>query len=378
MSVNVLELIGAFEQGGSERQAVQLSKNLKRDKQFNVFVGCLERRGPLLFEIDWLKSDEIPEFRLSSFYDLNFAIQVRRCAAYMRANDIRLIHTHDFYSNIFGMISAYIAGVPCRIASKRETFSKTTVQTLVERNTFRLAHRIVANASAVKNFLVENGVAEIKIKVIYNGVDLRRFITAEKNSTHLLPELGVRIPEKHQVVTIVANLRSEVKDHSMFLRSAKRVLEVEGSTVFIVAGEGELLESYKTEANILGIKDKVYFVGGSADVPALLSASDICVLSSRSEGFSNAILEYMAAGKPVVATRVGGAAEAIVEGETGFLVESGDASLMSQRIVQLLENSDMARTFGKNGRKRVKEQFSIEAQLDKTRGLYEEVLLKAE
>ena len=160
MSVNVLELIGAFEQGGSERQAVQLSKNLKRDKQFNVFVGCLERRGPLLFEIDWLKSDEIPEFRLSSFYDLNFAIQVRRCAAYMRANDIRLIHTHDFYSNIFGMISAYIAGVPCRIASKRETFSKTTVQTLVERNTFRLAHRIVANASAVKNFLVENGVAE--------------------------------------------------------------------------------------------------------------------------------------------------------------------------------------------------------------------------
>jgi glycosyltransferase involved in cell wall biosynthesis len=377
MKVNVLELIGSFEQGGSERQAVQLSRNLEGDKNFKVFIGCLERRGALLSEIDWQRPENIPEFRLSSFYDLNFANQIRRCSQYIRANDIKLVHTHDFYTNIFGMLSAYLAGIPCRVASKRETFSKTKVQTMVERNSFRLAHKIVANAEAVKRFLLENGVSEEKTAVIYNGVNISRFESSERSQGELFWRLGLSISQQTQLVTIVANLRSDVKNHSMFLRSAKEVSQTVDSAEFIIAGEGELLGNVRDEANALGINNKVHFVGSIKDVSGLLSASDVCVLSSRSEGFSNAILEYMASGKPVVATRVGGAAEAIIEGETGFVVETGDTSLMSRRITQLLQSPGMARRLGENGRLRVKKQFSLEAQLEKTKELYEELLLKA-
>ncbi len=178
------------------------------------------------------------------------------------------------------------------------------------------------------------------------------------------------------MVTIVANLRSEVKNHSMFLQSARFVADAVREVEFVIAGEGELLEKLRSEATDLGIGPIVRFIGSCKNVPAVLSISEVCVLSSRSEGFSNAILEYMAAGKPVVATRVGGAAEAIVDGETGFLVESNDAQAMAERIIDLLENPHKAKALGDAGRKRVKELFSKEAQLNKTRELYTELLAK--
>jgi glycosyltransferase involved in cell wall biosynthesis len=104
----------------------------------------------------------------------------------------------------------------------------------------------------------------------------------------------------------------------------------------------------------------------------------VCDLSSRAEGFSNAILEYMAAARPVVATDVGGAGEAIVEGETGFLVPAGDDSAMAERIITLLREPERAQRMGRRGRQRVEHEFSCAAQLEKTLNLYERLLLSAE
>jgi glycosyltransferase involved in cell wall biosynthesis len=104
--------------------------------------------------------------------------------------------------------------------------------------------------------------------------------------------------------------------------------------------------------------------------------SDVCVLASTAEGFSNAILEYMAAGRPVVATDVGGAREAVVDGETGYLVPSDDHSAMADRIVALLRDPDEARTMGERGRHITREKFSCEAQLEKTQELYDRMLTR--
>jgi glycosyltransferase involved in cell wall biosynthesis len=109
-------------------------------------------------------------------------------------------------------------------------------------------------------------------------------------------------------------------------------------------------------------------------VAELLSISDVCVLSSKAEGFSNSILEYMAAGKPVVATNVGGAGEAIAEGETGFLVPSGDDGMMAERLVSLLLEPDRALKMGAVAKRIVSERFSCEAQLSRTENLYETLL----
>ncbi|MDQ3087681.1 MAG: glycosyltransferase [Acidobacteriota bacterium] len=175
-------------------------------------------------------------------------------------------------------------------------------------------------------------------------------------------------------VTIVANLRSDVKNHPMFLQAARKVKENFANVAFVLAGEGELTESLKTLAKDLGIEKDTYFIGRCAQVAELLRVSDVCVLSSKSEGFSNSILEYMSAAKPVVATDVGGASEAIVNNQTGFLVESDDDETMANRLIELLQNPELARQFGSRGHKRVEKNFSLAAQLTKTLELYEKLL----
>jgi glycosyltransferase involved in cell wall biosynthesis len=373
MQKNVLQIIGSFHQGGSERQAVQLCKLLKKDGTFRVFAATLDSSGSLRDEIESLHLGEIPEFKLQSFYDANFLKQVKLCAKFIKNNNISIVHTHDFYTNIFGIAAAFYARVPARVASKRETQSKTGKQMLLERQAFRLAHKILANAEAVKNFLIETGVPKEKIVTVYNGLDLERLkISNELKRAEILAEFN--LPTDFQFVTIVANLRSDVKNHRMFLRAAKKVSEKLENVGFVLAGEGELTDELKEFARELNIEDKTFFLGRCAKVAELLSVSDVCVLSSKSEGFSNSILEYMAASKPVVATNVGGASEAIIEGETGFLVKSDDVEALADRLTELLINSEKAKKMGEMGRKRVEENFSLSAQLEKTLKLYKNPL----
>jgi glycosyltransferase involved in cell wall biosynthesis len=156
----------------------------------------------------------------------------------------------------------------------------------------------------------------------------------------------------------------------MFLRSAKRVKEAVPESAFLLAGEGELKSALHDLAQELGILDSVIFLGRCDKIAELLSISEICVLSSKAEGFSNSILEYMAAARPVVATEVGGAAEAIREGETGYLVPSGNDELMAARLVTLLHDPEKARRMGDAGRRVVEEKFSCQAQLARTEDLY--------
>src|SRR6185369_795596 len=111
-------------------------------------------------------------------------------------------------------------------------------------------------------------------------------------------------------------------------------------------------------AQSLGIGERTFFIGRCQDVGAVLSISDVCVLSSRSEGFSNAILEYMAAGRPVVSTDVGGAREAVVHGETGYLVPAGDHNRLAEHVASLLLNPEQARAMGEAGSRVVNEKFS--------------------
>lgn len=160
----------------------------------------------------------------------------------------------------------------------------------------------------------------------------------------------------------------------MFLRAAKRIHEAMPDTRFVLAGEGRLLEPTRAYAEQLGIGDVCFFLGRCSHVPEVLRLSDVCVLSSKAEGFSNAILEYMAAGRPVVATDVGGAREAIEEGKTGFLVLSGDDEAMAERVIALLSDPERTRVMGELARETVENQFSCAAQLRSTETLYEKLL----
>ncbi|HUS09698.1 MAG TPA: glycosyltransferase, partial [Pyrinomonadaceae bacterium] len=138
-----------------------------------------------------------------------------------------------------------------------------------------------------------------------------------------------------------------------------------------LAGEGELLAQTRVLAAELGLEAATFFPGHCSRVSELLSVSDVCVLSSKAvEGFSNSIIEYMAAARPVVATDVGGAREAVVDGLSGYIVPPGNHKMMADRIISLLNDPVLARQMGQAGLRIVKEKFSCEAQLNGIESLY--------
>ncbi len=378
MQKSVLHLIPSFHQGGSEQQALQLVKLLRADGTYRVHVACLEKKGVLLKEIETGGFTDIPDFPLTSFYDANMARQLRRCSKFIRNNNIDIVQTHDFYTNIFGMAAATMARVPVRIAAKRETGMRSSTQRFTERRAFGLSHAIVANAERVKDYLIESGVPGSKISVIYNGVDIERLNLNGSDRETILLELGLPTGVSIKFVTIVANLRSAVKNHRMFLSAAAKVNGEVSSVCFVIAGEGDLVEETKAFAAELGLTGQTFFLGRCEKVAELLSISSICVLTSESEGFSNSILEYMAAGKPVVATDVGGAAEAIVEGETGFLVASQDHEALADRLIELLIDREKAERMGNKARQVADAKFSLDARKDKTLELYRDQLERAD
>lgn len=369
----ILQIVHGFIEGGSERQMVQMCSLLHGAGQFDMHVASLSTGGVLRPRIERLQVPVV-DFPLKSFYGPSMVLQTRRFVSYLQRHHIRIVHSHDFYSNIFGMSGARLAGVRARIASKRETTgTRTHAQRTAELWAFKLAHKVVANAEAVKEYLLDLGVPREKIAIIYNGLNLNRF-PQNGDARDALQRLNLTALKSRPVITMVGNFEHRAKDQSMLLRAARRVKAEVPEAMFVMAGDGKFKEETEKFATELGLKDSCLFIGRCANVPDLLAASDICVLSSQGEGFSNAILEYMAAGRPVVATNVGGASEAIIEGETGHLIAAGDDRAMAERLTALLRNPEKRHTMGVKGRLIVEQRFSCLSRLAKTVALYETFL----
>ncbi len=369
MGKKVVQFIGSFHQGGSERQALQLAKLLRQAGEFDVYLATLDRRGELLDEAVAAGFDDIQEYKLKSFVSLGFFGKLIKCAAWLRKNKIEIVHTHDFYTNIFGILAARLAGVRVKIASKRETKGiRTESQEKLERFIYRLSRAITVNADAVRAFLVGKGVDVQKIVVIHNGLDLVRLQPKINDRNKIVDVLG--LPRDKKFVTLVANMRHGVKNQPMLLRCAKRLKAEFPNVHFVFAGEGERKDFLTGTAEKLGVKDTAHFIDKCRIVPELLSISSVCVLTSYAEGFSNSILEYMAAGKPVVATDVGGAKECIEEGESGFLVDSDDDEAMSEKLKLVLSDPVTAERLGARGRQIVEIRFSTDSQLERVSDLY--------
>jgi len=372
MTPSILQVIDSFHQGGTERQAVQLTRMLHETGRYTVHVACLTNEGILKHDVERLGLGPIHAFPTVSFYHPSIGRQIARFVRVLRQLKIDLVHTHDFYTNILGMAGATLAGVPVRIASRRETDpGRTAAQRWVERRAFDAAHRIVVNADAIGADLVARGVPAAKIRTVYNGLDPARFRVTTGTRRDRLAAFG--IPANRRVVTILANLWLVLKDHPTFLRAAAIVRAAAPDTAFVVAGEGTLLEPLRQLATDLGIADHVYFIGRCQNVADLLSVTDVGVLSSVSEGFPNVLVEYMAAGLPVVTTDVGGAREAVSDGRTGFVVPPRDAEAMAARILRLLHDADERRTMGARAQQMAWEKFSCAAQLAGVEQLYEQL-----
>jgi glycosyltransferase involved in cell wall biosynthesis len=269
------------------------------------------------------------------------------------------------------MAGAALARVSVPIASRREASKRASHKRMVERGAYRVARAIVANCDYVRSQLIEEGVPQEKVVTIHNGLDSDRFAPrANLNRAEALARLSVSAEPSSRFVGIVANLRP-VKDHQTFLKAMQLVSRAVPESAFLLAGEGNLLADLKELAVQLGIAERTFFLGACRTTEEVLALSEVCVLSSVSEGFSNSILEYMAAGRPVVATDVGGVREVVTEGETGYLLTPGDCQTLADRVIYLLKNPKEAQLMGEKARNVVSREFSTTRQLERVEELYE-------
>lgn len=231
----------------------------------------------------------------------------------------------------------------------------------------RYAHMVAVSEDLKRFVLDQTGIPADRVQVIYNGVD-EASKADPAGIAQYKRDLG--LSDDEMVVGVVGNLYP-VKGQTYLLDAVPQVLETCPKTTFLLIGRGELEVPLKTKVKTLGIEEKVRFLGLRHDVPKLLAIMDVFAMPSLSEGLSIALLEAMAAGKPVVVTHVGGNPELVVEGETGYLVPAGDAPSLAQAILALLGDPSRAARFGVRAKQLVEERFTLGLMADKYCTLYE-------
>jgi glycosyltransferase involved in cell wall biosynthesis len=372
--IRLLKVVPTFMCGGTENQFMALGRSLDRGR-FDLEFACLRRWGAFADEID---QRQIPllECNVTSFRSVSAIGQQARLARHVARRQIDIVHAYSFYGNVFAIPPARLAGVPVVIASIRDRAPYLTpMQKRAQRWACQFADCILANAVAVRDWLIDEGYDASKIVVIPNGVDLTRFERAESAES---PFRALGVPEGAPVVVVVSRL-NPLKGLEPFLEAAALVAADFPSARFVVVGDTNPNERpyWSVLTNLtgkLGMTERVMFAGLRHDVPQLLSAATISVMPSLNEALSNVVLESMAAGAPVVATRVGGTPEAIEDGVNGMLVPPGEPRAMAAAIGALLANPERARRLGDAARQSINERYSMERMVSATEQLYQALL----
>jgi glycosyltransferase involved in cell wall biosynthesis len=372
--IKILKFLTLFAVGGTERQFTYVTKSLDRSR-FDVRVGCLEKEGRFLKEIEALNVP-VSEYRITSLYAAATLRRQLRFAKDLRREGVQLVHAYGFYPNVFSVPAARLAGC-ATIASVRDTgvfTDRIRLKTLFQKTACRIADRVVANSKAVRDWLVGLGLNENHIEVIYNGIALG----PEWIGPSDFPiRRQFRIASDEPVIAAVCRLNKS-KGLEYFLEAAAIVSKRLPKARFLVVGSSYFDPEYKVAlekfAAQRNLGDRVIFTGERNDVPMLLKEVNVSVLPSLSEGLSNALLEAMAARLPVVATNVGGNPEVVQDGRSGLLVPARNSAALASAMIRILESPAMAAQFGKTGYELVKNHFSLDVTVRRTEELYMSVL----
>lgn len=359
--VPIAVFLWSFHPGGTERQTIELIRRLDRDR-FEVHVACFHREGAWLPQAEELAAS-LAAFPIRGFRRPATLAQARAFASWCRQVGVKIVHTADLYANIFALPAAALAGVPVRIASRREINpDKTSGQIALQRAAYTCAHRIVANCAAAAERLVTECVPRSRIEVIANGIDLQCYE-------------GRTSDRPIRRIATVANLRPE-KAHEVLFEALRVVLRRCPSVELVVAGDGPRRRELEALAAQLDIAPHVRFVGHCDDVATLLADCDAFVLASRSEAFPNSVLEAMASGLPIVATRVGGIRELIEHQRTGVLVAPDNPMALAYALLDLIQWESHAAALGRAARRTVEARYSFDRMVSAYERLYLDELAK--
>ena len=369
-SINVVRVISDLPVGGVENRLLEMLPLLR--PEFNVRVCCIREKDELAPEFE---KAGIP-VDLCYFRSRLHPLSLYKMASYLKKIKAHIVHTHMYRPNVSGVLAARLAGIPVVISQIHNVDHwDNTRQIRQDKMLVRFRDRIITVSEAVKqNYIANTHAAPDKCPVIYNGINMSRFTPREKDSD-LVAEFDL---EGKKVVGIVARLVPQ-KDHETFLKCAVEIKRKVSNIKFLIVGEEEgasgLRQKLEDRAVELGLGEEAVFTGKRRDIATILSLVDALVQSSLREGFSNVIVEAMAMGVPVVATDVGGNAEAIEDGKTGFVVPSRQPDVLADRVVKILNDKELAENMASQARSRAK-LFSLHAMVEKTKALYHSLLVE--
>jgi glycosyltransferase involved in cell wall biosynthesis len=365
VTIRILQIIPTLVRGGAEKQLALLARGLPRDR-FDVHVCVLTHTGPLEEE---LRQAEVPltfinkRWKLDPFAYFRLRTEIKRLQP-------DIVQTWLFAANAYGRQAAFSTNVRHVIASERCVDPwKGRVQLSIDRVLAKKTDRIITNSSGVQDFYVARGLPAEKFVVIPNGI---RPFAPENPCTReqLLSELN--LPADARLIGAVGRLwpQKRVKD----LIWATDLLKcIRDNVHLLIIGDGPQrwrLEKFAIQCHVA---DRVHFLGERGDVPRILPHLELLWLASGYEGQSNAILEAMSAGLPVVATDIPGNRDLVVHEQTGYLVDVGDRGQLAQAAEKLLNDPDLARQLGAAGRERVLTEFSVEKMISRHAELYEQI-----
>lgn len=359
--VRIIQIIDALGPGGKERQFVELLKGLRRKSDIECLVVIMS---------DLIRYDEFRELGIRTEilprrtrYDPGIFGRLYALAKPFKPD---LIHSWN------AMCSVYAAPVAASLGAKfangiirdaRPRSSLFEKQRLLTWATLPFSDVVVGNSQAG---LAVYGVPAAKSAYVYNGFDQKR-VAAPLSAQDVRTALGITTPF---VVGMVAAFDRH-KDYDTFFAMAKRISERRRDVTFVAIGEGSRLARYKEE---LASHPHIKLLGRRSDVENIVNIFTVGVLTSVGEGIANAIMEYMALGKPVVATQAGGNPELVEDGRTGYLVADKDIDALTEHVLGLLDEPEKAQAFGERGRARIAMEFSLQKMTDEYIALYRKLI----
>lgn len=354
---SIMHIVLGLQIGGLENFVLNMIANNSKD--FNPLIVCLEGKGHLGENFDL-----VPVYELAKQPGISWRTVIQ-LVHMIRQNNIQIIHTHNPSPHFYGALAGMLTRCPVINTKHGRNYPTEKKKVWLNRFATLLSNKVVAVSQDAADVCIEiEKIPPSKVHVILNGVDTRLFCPSESAKTDGLQPIQVGI---------VARLSAE-KDHKNLLQASQYLAEKGACFHLNIIGDGPLRNELEEDVNSLGISSHVTIMGMRRDIPELLKKMDIFVLSSTTEGISLTLLEAMATGLPVVATRVGGNPEVVVDGSTGFLVPPKDPVCMAEKLFQLVRNRTLRDEMGIQGRRRVLEKFSLTETVRAYEELYYTVL----
>lgn len=366
----ILQLIDGLNFGGAEVLLVDLVRGIKESGN-DVSVGY-STHGPLEKRLLDLG---VSYKRLPRLGRIDPVLFIKMCQLILREKP-DIVHTHLFKSDLHGRLAARLCGVPVVVSTSHnnDVWAKRFPLGHLYGFTAKLTDRVIAVSDEVREYQIRyTGISPEKIIVIENGVDVKRFANQENTRRAIRDELQIHADAP--VIGIIGRLQPQ-KDHSNFLRAAVQIRKNLSEARFLIVGDGPLCEELMAQAETLGLGSAVIFCGVRQDIPAVLAALDVLVISSKWEGLPVTLLEGLAARRPIASTAVGGVPNVVVDGESALLVPSEDSSALADAVLKILQNPSLAKSLVDAGFEQVKNQFSLDAMVAKILTLYWELLEK--